>query len=101
MHVGYHCVTHGQSHAPEANIPHHHLDPSQVRNRLAPIRGIPTKSGAMQDANSDLKEIFDAIESIPAAPAKLVGDFLSWARGEQDPDWGKKPSDKPKAPKPW
>ncbi len=49
----------------------------------------------------DLQEIFDAIESIPSAPARLVGGFLSWARGEQDPDWGKKPSDKPKAPRPW
>lgn len=73
----------------------------QVRNRLAPIRGIPTKSGQLQDPNQDLREIFDAIESIPAAPAKLVGSFLSWARGEQDPDWGKKPSNKPKGPKPW
>jgi len=72
-----------------------------VRNRLAPIRGIPTKSGGMQDPNSDLKEIFDAIEAIPNAPKKLVEGFMSWARGEQDPDWGKKPSDKPKAPRPW
>jgi hypothetical protein len=48
-----------------------------------------------------LQEIFDTLEALPGAPAKLVGGFLSWARGEQDPDWGKKPSDKPKAPRPW
>ncbi|KXZ52752.1 hypothetical protein GPECTOR_8g143 [Gonium pectorale] len=66
-----------------------------VRRRLAPIRGIPTKSGAMADPNSDLKEIFDAIESIPAAPLRLVQGFMSWARGEQDPDWGKKPGQGP------
>ncbi|KAJ9518692.1 hypothetical protein QJQ45_018734 [Haematococcus lacustris] len=72
-----------------------------VRRRLAPVRGIPSKSGAMQDPNSDLKEIFDAIESIPTAPLKLVEGLMSWARGEQDPDWGKKPSKQPKAPKPW
>ncbi len=35
--------------------------------RLAPIRGIPTKAGQMQDPNSDLREIFDAIEAIPQA----------------------------------
>jgi len=72
-----------------------------VRTRLAPIRGIPTKAGGMTDPNSDLKEIFDALESIPAAPVKLVNGFLRWARGEDDPDWGKKPPTKPKAPRPW
>jgi hypothetical protein len=60
----------------------------QVRRRLAPIRGIPTKAGGMQDPNSDIREIFDVIESIPTAPVKLVEGFLSWARGEQDPDCG-------------
>lgn len=72
-----------------------------VRTRLAPIRGIPTKSGGMQDPNSDITEIFDALESIPAAPGKLLEGFARWARGEDDPDWGKKPSAKPKAPRPW
>ncbi|GIL70833.1 hypothetical protein Vretimale_3919 [Volvox reticuliferus] len=62
-----------------------------VRRRLAPIRGIPTKSGALQDPNSDLKEIFDTIENLPKAPLRLLEGFVSWARGEQDPDWGKKP----------
>ncbi|GFR43931.1 hypothetical protein Agub_g5069, partial [Astrephomene gubernaculifera] len=61
-----------------------------VRRRLAPIRGIPTKSGAMQDPNSDLKEMFDALESLPSAPLRLLQGLASWARGEQDPDWGKK-----------
>jgi histone-lysine N-methyltransferase SETD3 len=28
-----------------------------VRRRLAPIRGIPTKSGGMQDPNADIKEV--------------------------------------------
>ncbi|KAI8470254.1 MAG: rubisco small subunit N-methyltransferase [Monoraphidium minutum] len=60
-----------------------------VRRKLAPVRGIPTKSGGMQDPNSDLKEIFDVIESIPAAPAKLFDGFKRWARGEFDPDWNK------------
>jgi len=71
-----------------------------VRRRLAPIRGIPTKSGSMQDPNSDLMEIFDTLESIPTAPKKLLDGFLSWARGEQDPDWGKPANDK-KPPRPW
>lgn len=53
-----------------------------VRRKLAPVRGIPTKSGQMQDPNSDLKEIFDAIEAIPQAPAKLFDGIRRWARGE-------------------
>lgn len=61
-----------------------------LRKKLAPIRGIPTKTGKMQDPNSDIREVFELIESIPAAPAKLLGGFLSWARGEDDPDWGGK-----------
>lgn len=58
-----------------------------VRRRLAPIRGIPTKKGGMQDPNADLLEIFDTIEAIPAAPKKLLDGIMSWAKGEQDPDW--------------
>lgn len=58
--------------------------------RLAPIRGVPTKSGKMTDPNADLQEIFDVIESVPKLPSKLFGGFMSWARGEQDPDWRKK-----------
>lgn len=60
-----------------------------VRRKLAPVRGIPTKSGGMQDPNADFKEIFDTIEAIPAAPAKLLDGFRRWARGEFDPDWNK------------
>ncbi|CAL5229330.1 g12636 [Coccomyxa viridis] len=61
-----------------------------VRRRLAPIRGVPTKSGKMTDPNADLLEIFDAFESVPKLPSKLFGGLMSWARGEQDPDWKKK-----------
>lgn len=61
-----------------------------ICRRLAPIRGIPTKSGNLADPNSDLKEIFDTLENLPAAPIKLAQGFLSWARGEQDPDWNPK-----------
>lgn len=37
----------------------------------------------IQDPNSDFIEIFDALESIPAAPKKLLDGFLSWAKGDQ------------------
>ena len=57
-----------------------------VRTRLAPIRGIPTKTG-MQDPNADLIEIFEAVENIPKAPANLVKGFKAWLRGDDDPDW--------------
>jgi len=60
-----------------------------VRRRLAPIRGIPTKSGRMEDPNADLMEIFDVIDSIPNAPKKAVEGFLNWAKGKDDPDWKK------------
>lgn len=58
-----------------------------ARRRLAPIRGIPTKSGQMADPNQDLLEVFSAIEELPNAPKKMVDGFLSWARGDKDPDW--------------
>lgn len=51
-----------------------------VRRRLAPIRGIPTKSGKMADPNADIKEVFDLIEEIPKAPAKLVDNIKRWVR---------------------
>lgn len=41
----------------------------------------------MQDPNSDLKEIFDTIESIPSAPKKLLDGFGRWLSGKDDPDW--------------
>ena len=62
-----------------------------MRRRLAPIRGIPTKAGGMQDPNQDLVEMFQMIESIPSAPKRLVDGFMSWARGDDDPDWKKAP----------
>lgn len=71
-----------------------------VRQRLAPIRGIVTKSG-MQDVNQDLKEIFDTLESIPLAPQKIFQGLMDWASGKDDPDWGKKPSNKKLPPRPW
>lgn len=61
-----------------------------VRRRLAPIRGIPTKSGGMQDPNSDLREIFEALEGIPSAPARALDTVRRWAKGEFDPDWNKR-----------
>jgi len=61
-----------------------------VRRRLAPIRGIPTKSGTLQDPNADFKEMFDMFEAIPSAPKRLFDNLASWARGEDDPDWEKK-----------
>lgn len=66
--------------------------------RLAPIRGIPTKSGDMADPNADLREVFDTIEALPSLPSKLVGGLMSWARGEQDPDWKKKKQQPPPPP---
>ena len=65
-----------------------------VRRRLAPIRGVPMKDGTLRDANADFVEIFDAWAAVPAAPKKLVDGLLSWARGDNDPEfqkkWGKK-----------
>lgn len=72
-----------------------------VRTRLAPIRGIPVKGGSMQDINSDIKEIFDVIESIPKVPKSIIDGFLGWASGRDDPEWGKAPPKKKLPPKPW
>ena len=60
-----------------------------VRRRLAPIRGVPTKDGSMTDANADLLEIFGALEAIPSVPGKIVGGLMSWARGDNDPEFQK------------
>ena len=60
-----------------------------VRRRLAPIRGVPTKDGSMTDANADLLEIFGALEALPSVPGKIVGGFMSWARGDNDPEFQK------------
>lgn len=61
-----------------------------VRTRLAPIRGIPTKSGKLEDPNQDLAEMFKSIEELPSAPKRALDEFLRWAKGEYDPEWGKK-----------
>ena len=44
----------------------------------------------MTGPNSDLTEIFNSLEDLPKRPAKLISGFLSWAKGEQDPDWNKR-----------
>eukprot|EP00878_Enallax_costatus_P003647 GHUV01003861.1.p1 GENE.GHUV01003861.1~~GHUV01003861.1.p1 ORF type:complete len:495 (+),score=148.67 GHUV01003861.1:1566-3050(+) len=61
-----------------------------VRRRLAPIRGIPTKSGGMADPNADLKEVFDFIDDLPNKPKQILDTIGRWAKGEFDPDWNKK-----------
>jgi protein-histidine N-methyltransferase len=58
-----------------------------IRARLAPIRGIPTKGGKLEDPNEDLLDIFDTIES---GPRKLWGSFARWASGKDDPEFGNK-----------
>ena len=55
-----------------------------VRRRLAPIRGIPTKAGGLQDPNADFKEMFDSLEALPSAPRRFmdgVGRWLRWGLG--------------------
>jgi histone-lysine N-methyltransferase SETD3 len=52
-----------------------------VRRRLAPIRGIPTKSGKMTDPNADIKEVFDFIDELPKAPAKAFDTIKRWVSG--------------------
>lgn len=59
-----------------------------VRARLAPIRGIPTKKG-LESPNQDLLDIFESVEELPQKPKQLLDGFLSWARGEQEPRNGK------------
>lgn len=54
-----------------------------LRRKLAPIRGIPTKSGKMQDPNSDIIEIFDTIEDLPNMPKKLWNSLFG--SGDQTP----------------
>lgn len=57
--------------------------------RLAPIRGVPTKEGSLTSPYSDLEEIFTSIEELPKRPVKFLSGLVSWAKGEQDPDWQK------------
>ena len=49
-----------------------------LRTRLAPIRGIPTKGGKMEDPNADLAEIFDTIENLPSLPGNMLKEMLGW-----------------------
>eukprot|EP00210_Caulerpa_lentillifera_P001731 g1662.t1 len=58
--------------------------------RLAPIRGVPTKSGKLEDPNKDIMDMFKTIEDLPSAPKRALDNFLSWAKGEYDPEWGQK-----------
>ena len=51
----------------------------------------------MTGPNSDLTAMFNQIEQLPLKPVKALGNLLSWARGEQDPDWGDKK--RPRGPK--
>ncbi|KAF6255082.1 rubisco small subunit N-methyltransferase [Scenedesmus sp. NREL 46B-D3] len=60
-----------------------------VRRRLAPIRGIPTKTGKMASPNADIIEVFDFIDELPKKPGQLFDGLKRWARGEFDPDWNK------------
>ncbi|KAI5069526.1 hypothetical protein GOP47_0015827 [Adiantum capillus-veneris] len=49
---------------------------SALRNRLAPIRGVPTKGGAMKDRHSDIKEMFGVMEDVASAPRKFMSNFM-------------------------
>eukprot|EP00983_Pelagomonas_calceolata_P110539 1159682-Pelagomonas_calceolata.AAC.2 len=48
----------------------------QVRNKLAPIRGIPTKQG-LQNPNQDLLDIFAFWDSVPRLPQIVIGNIAS------------------------
>lgn len=58
-----------------------------VRRRLAPIRGIPSKAGNLQDPNADFKEMFDTIEGLPSAPKRFLDGLTKWARGDYDDEF--------------
>ena len=49
-----------------------------VRRRLAPIRGIPTKSGRMDTPNSDILEIFEQLENLNKAPRAMFNSMFGW-----------------------
>ena len=42
------------------------------------------------DPNQDIKEVFEVLEYLPKAPGELMGGFMRWAKGEDDPEWGGK-----------
>eukprot|EP01024_Parvocaulis_polyphysoides_P018683 TRINITY_DN18291_c1_g3_i1.p1 TRINITY_DN18291_c1_g3~~TRINITY_DN18291_c1_g3_i1.p1 ORF type:complete len:316 (-),score=22.75 TRINITY_DN18291_c1_g3_i1:137-1084(-) len=56
-----------------------------VRRRLAPIRGIPTKSGKMADPNQDIQEIFSTIENLPQKPKEFIDNLFGWDKKTKDP----------------
>jgi len=49
-----------------------------LRRRLAPIRGVPTKGGKMQRANSDILEIFETLENFNSKPREIINEMLGW-----------------------
>ncbi len=49
-----------------------------VRRRLAPIRGVPTKSGRMESSNSDILEIFEQLENLNRAPRNIFNSMFGW-----------------------
>ena len=61
-----------------------------IRRRLAPIRGVPTKSGKLEDPNKDILDMFDTLEALPQAPKKWLDGFVRWAKGDDDPEWKRK-----------
>lgn len=42
-----------------------------IREKLAPIRGVPTKSGEIKDPNADLHEIFETLENPLRKPREV------------------------------
>lgn len=47
-----------------------------LRQRLAPIRGVPAKGGSLKDPNSDIKDMFDVMEQVASAPQKFLSNFI-------------------------
>ena len=48
------------------------------------------KLDKMTDIDADLLKVIYVMDSIPvgrSCPSRVIGDFMSRARGEQDPDW--------------
>lgn len=55
---------------------HEMLLPLQVRTKLAPIRGIPTKQG-LQNPNQDILDIFAFWDAVPKLPQIVFGGLAS------------------------
>lgn len=58
------------------------LQHTQVRTKLAPIRGIPTKQG-LQNPNQDILDIFAAWDQVPKIPQIVFGGLTSCEFGFQ------------------